>query len=75
MSNKPTQKIKFRIPTKTILEKLYSFFGNKKWDIGYFHCKGFSGNQKNNKHDILIIEKEDGIVITIPNKTKYYQFI
>lgn len=68
--------VKFREPNKTIFGKICYFFGieiNKKYEIGYFHCVGKSGNQKNNKFDIVIIEKENGVVVTIPNKDKYYK--
>jgi len=70
--------IEFREPNKTILGKLFSFFGielNRKYEIGKFHQFGYSGKQKNDKHDILIIEKNNGCVVTIPNKENYYKFI
>ena len=70
--------IKFREQNRTILGKLFSFFGielNRKYEIGKFHQLGNSSKQKNDKHDILIIEKNNGCVVTIPNKKKYYKFL
>lgn len=78
MNKRPNQKVRFREPSKTLIEKLFSFFGievNKKYLVGYFHETGYSGKQRNNKHDIVIIEKEDGVVVTVPKKEKYYKFI
>ena len=75
---KDMKNIKFREQNRTILGKLFSFFGielNRKYEIGKFHQFGYSGKQKNDKHDIIIIEKNNGYVATIPNKEKYYKFI
>jgi hypothetical protein len=78
MNKRPNQKVRFREPSKTLIGKLFPFFGieiNRKYDVGYFHQTGYSGNQRNNQPDIVIIEKEDGRVVTVPKKEKYYKFI
>lgn len=78
MNKRPKQKVRFREPNKTLIGKLFSFFGievNRKFHVGYFHQTGYSGKQKNNQHDMVIIEKEDGVVVTVPKKEKYYKLI
>ena len=78
MNKRPNQKVRFREPSKTLIGKLFSFFGieiNRKYNVGYFHQTGYSGKQRNNQHDIVIIEKEDGCVVTVPKKEKYYKLI
>lgn len=78
MNERPKQKVRFREPNKTLIGKLFSFFGievNRKYNVGYFYQTGYSGKQKNNQHDIVIIEKEDGVVVTVPKKEKYYKLI
>lgn len=71
---RPQQKIKFMKPRDTLIGKIFSFF-IRNYQIGYFHQLGFSGNQKNNEKDILIIEQENGRLICIPNNTRYYKYI
>jgi hypothetical protein len=76
--SKPQLKVNFREPNKTLLGRIFSFFGvelNRKYQLGYFHLIGYSGNQKDGKPDIVIIEKTDGSVVTIPNNEKYYNFV
>jgi len=74
---KPNKKIKFREVSTTRFGKFLHFFGIEinKYQIGYFHQTGYSGKQKFGQSDIIIIEKEDGTVITIPKKEKFYRFI
>ena len=73
------KKIKYIEPNNSIFGKFFRFFFgielNTKFKEGTFHQKGYSGKQKNDSHDIIIVEKNDGIIITIPNKEKYYKFI
>jgi len=69
--------IKYIEPNKSLMGRIFRFFGielNTKFNDGYFHTFGYSGKQKNNKRDIIIIEKLDGNVISIPNNKKYYTF-
>jgi hypothetical protein len=78
MNKRPNQKVRFREPSKTLIGKFFSFFGievNRKYNVGYFHQTGYSGKQRNDQHDIVIIEKEDGCVVTVPKKEKYYKLI
>jgi hypothetical protein len=78
MNKRPEQKVRFREPSKTLIGKIFSFFGielNRNYQIGYFHQAGYSGKQKNNQRDMVIIEKQDGVIVTIPKKKKYYNFI
>lgn len=58
--------VKFKVKPNTLLDKILSFIGFVKYDKGYFHQLGYSGNQTDNKHDIAIIEKVDGRVVTVP---------
>jgi hypothetical protein len=78
MNKRPEQKVRFREPSKTPIGKIFSFFGielNRKYQVGYFHQTGYSGKQKNNQSDMVIIEKQDGVIVTVPKKEKYYNFI
>ena len=67
--------VKYKIQPKTMLDRLLSFIGFVKYEKGYFHQVGYSGNQTDNKPDIAIIEKKDGQVITVPNNCKHYKLI
>jgi hypothetical protein len=70
------EKIKFIEPNKGFFGILFRFFGielNTKLHDGYFHQFGYSGKQKNNEKDIVIIEKLDGTVTTTLNKNKYFK--
>lgn len=69
------KKVNFKIPSKSRFGKIMRFLGieiNRKWESGYFHQLGYSGFQKNNELDIVIIEKLDGRLITVPNNRYYY---
>ena len=74
----PKLKVRFREPSNTRTGRFFRLFGieiSNNYQLGYFHQTGYSGKQKNNKHDIVIIEKEDGLIVTVPNKSNYYKFI
>jgi hypothetical protein len=75
---RPTQKVKYRIPSQTMIGNILRLIGieiNTKYEIGYFHEPGFSGKQKKRKMDLVIIEKENGEVLCVPNKPKYFKLI
>ncbi len=72
------KKINFIEPNNSIVGRLFRLFGvelSQEIENGYFHRFGYSGKQKDNNFDILVVEKEDGRVVLVPNDNKYYEFI
>ncbi len=69
------KKIKYQVRPINWFYQLISYFGVYKYETGYYHQHGYSGNQKDNNPDLIIVEKEDGSVITIPNNKKNYKLI
>ena len=72
------KKIIFITPNNTIIGRIFKWFGielNHDVEEGYFHRFGYSGNQKNNEFDILIVERYDGKVVLVPNDKNYYELI
>jgi len=75
MTSKRQFTVKFKISPTNLFEHILSKIGISKYENGYFHQVGYSGNQKDNKPDIAIIEKIDGTVITLPNNSREYKLL
>ena len=72
---KKMKKVKYINEPKSWLGKIKKFLKLLKYEDGLFHQFGFSGHQKENQPDILIIEQQNGQIITIKKNSKNYKFI